>query len=139
MLDEAAKSILRRHLELRQQRDEAKKAADALDKEYRESEADLFEMIEESGLKGGLKVDLGEPHGTVTFSNRTTHYGRIIDEDSALEHFSQRAMTDELTKSKWSMRRLHEIVREHIESGEDMPPGVDYRTDRGVSIRRQKK
>jgi hypothetical protein len=139
MVSEEAKSTLRRHLELRDKRDEAKKAADALEKEYRESEADLFEMIEESGVKGGIKVDLGEPWGTVAFSNRSTDFGRIIDDEAALEYFSQRAMIDEVTTAKFAKKRLNEIVREMLENGEDMPPGVDYYTNRGVTITRQKK
>jgi hypothetical protein len=140
VISDETKEVLRRHLELRDERDAAKKEAERLEKEYRESEADLYEMIDESGIKGGIKVDLGAPWGEVSFSNRSTTFGRIIKgmEDDAFEYFSQRAMLDEVTSPKFSMKRIHEIVRDCEEQGVDMPKGIDYYKRRGVTITRQK-
>jgi hypothetical protein len=138
LLDDNAKAKLRRLMEARQRRDEDKKAAEASEAEYRDCEADVYEALQESDVQGTIKVDLGDPWGTVSFRTRETLYGRIIDEDKALEYFNQRAMTDEVTTPKFAKKRINEIVRDMHEQGLDMPPGVDYYPNRGVTITRQK-
>lgn len=131
-------ATLRRFMELREARDEAKKTHDTAKKAYEEAELDLFEILNDSSLKGALKVDLGEPWGTVSFLPRETYYGKIIDEDEAVKHYEQRAMIDEVSAPKFVMARINEEVREAMEGNGDMPPGVDFYAKRGVSVTRQK-
>lgn len=133
---------LRRFMELRETRDESKKAAETAEKEYREAEADLYEELaaDDSPIEGTLKLNLGDPWGVVSFGPRETYFGRIIKgmEDEALEHFEQRAMIDEVTEPKFSMKRINEIVRDVKEHGGKMPPGIDFYARRGVTITRPK-
>lgn len=138
-------SRLRRYMELRDRRDETKKAAKEAEEEFRESESLLFEELtdEEHGAPGRIPpVDIGPPWGRVSFSARETYYGRIIPgmEDQALTYFEQRALADELTAPKIVMKRLNAIVRDAIEQGrpEDLPPGVDWYANRGVTVTQQK-
>lgn len=138
MIEQEAVSKLRRLMELREKRDETKKAAETAESDYREHEAEVYEALEENPVKGTLKVDLGDPWGIVSFSPRETYFGRIIDDAKALEHFEQRAMVDELTSPKFVMKRVNEIVRDVREQGGDMPPGLDFYARRGVTITRQK-
>lgn len=138
MLDDSAKAKLRRLMESRTARDEAKKALDRLEAEFRECEADVYEALDESGMVGTVKVDLGSPWGVVSFRTRETLYGRIIDEEAALAYFEKRAMVDEISAPKFVKRRINEIVRDHHEQGLDMPPGVDFYPNRGITITRQK-
>ena len=138
MIDSAAKAKLRRLMEARVSRDEAKAALDAAEKDFRQIEAEVYEALEESGLDGTVKIDLGPPYGKVSFRTRETYYGRIIDDEKALDYFEERAMMDEFTAPKFVKARLNEIVRERIEAGEEMPPGVDYYPNRGVTITRAK-
>lgn len=136
MISEESKAKLRRLMELRTARDEAKKTLEAAEADFREIEADVYESLD--GIQGTLKVDLGDPWGTVSFRTRETYYGRIIDEEAALEHFESRAMVEEVSQPKFVKARINEIVRDHIEQGIDMPPGIDYYPNRGVTITRQK-
>lgn len=138
MIDEAAKSKLRRLMEARQRRDELKKALEEAEADFRSMEADVYDALDESDIEGTVKVDLGNPWGTVSFRTRETLYGRIYDEDAALTYFNDRAMTDEVSAPKFVKKRINEIVRDHHEQGLDMPPGVDYYPQRGVTITRQK-
>lgn len=138
MIPEESKSALRRLMEVRQKRDEAKKALELAERDFRECESDVFESLEDSDVKGTLKVDLGEPWGTVSFRTRETHFGNIFDEEAATEYFEQRAQIDEVSAPKFVKRRINEIVRDAVEQGADLPPGVDYYTQRGVTITRQK-
>lgn len=124
----------RRFAELRNERDEAKKAAETVEKEYREYESELFDELEESPLAGALKFDFGPPLGTIAFSLRTTYYGRIIDAAEAVEFFDTRGELEEMTKPKIEGGKLNEKVRELVEQGKPMPPGIDFYPRRGISI-----
>lgn len=139
MISQAAISKLRRLMEARELRDETKKAAESAEKEFRAIEAEVFEEFEEAAVQGTVKVDLGDPWGVVSFRTRETYYGTIIDEEAAAEYYEQRAMMDEVSAPKFVMRRINEEVRARIEAGDmDMPPGVSFRANRGVTITRSK-
>jgi len=138
MISDDAKAQLRRLMEARDRRDRDEVAAKQSEKDYREIEAEVFETLEDSGVKGSIKVDLGEPWGTVSFGARETYFGRIIDEEAALAYYEQRAMLDEITTPKFSKKRINEEVRDAREQGLDMPPGIDWYARRGVTITRQK-
>ena len=132
---------LRRHMELRDARDRAKVALKNAEDAFRDSEADLYEtlMDEDTGaVKRIPPVDLGEPWGRVAFGARETIYGRVIDDEAALRYFEDRAMVDEVSAPKFTMKRINELVRDAYEQGEQMPPGLDFRPVRGVTITRQK-
>lgn len=132
-------------MEVRTARDEAKKALEIAEQEFRDMEADVYEALEAlrdpndpSASRSTLKVPLGEPWGTVAFRQRETIYGRVYDAEAAMEYFEQRAMVEEITEPKFAKARLNEIARDHYEQGADLPPGVDYYPNRGVTITRQK-
>ena len=131
-------SKLRRFLELRDARDTTKVAAEQAEEDYRHAEAELWDNLDESAVKGGIKVDLGEPWGVVRFSPRETFYGRVLDSDAALDYFEQTAQVDEFTKPKIVAARVNELVRERIESGQPMPDGIDWYARRFVAITRTK-
>lgn len=138
MLSEDALNKLRRLMETRTARDEAKRALENAEADFRECEADVYEALDESGVLGTVKVDLGDPWGVVSFRTRETLFGRVIDDEAALSYFEERAMLDEVSAPKIVKRRINEIVRDHHEQGLDMPPGIDYYPQRGVTISRQK-
>lgn len=130
-------SKFRRLVELRDKRDIAKGALERYEKEYRSYEADLWDELEASPLQGTIKIDLGD-EGVVTFQRRETIYGRVLDADKALEYFERRALTDEFTQPKLVSRRVNELVREKVESGEPVPPGLDFYAQRFISISKKK-
>jgi hypothetical protein len=138
VLDHKDIAQLRRLMELRETRDEAKKALELAEKEYREAEADLYEQLADGPVTRLPNVDLGPPWGKVSFQARETYYGRVIDEDAALEYFEQRAMADEVSRPKFTMKRINEVVRDCIEQGVTPPPGLDFYANRGITITRQK-
>lgn len=145
MISEEAKSKARRLMEARTARDEAKQASVDAENDYREIEAEFYDELEAlrdpndpNAKKASIAIPLGPPWGTVTFGQRETYYGRILDEEVALEWFETRQMVDEMTAPRFVKSRLNEIVRDAREQGEDMPPGVDYYANRGVRITREK-
>jgi hypothetical protein len=143
MLDADDISRLRRLMELREAKDEAEKDAKAKAKEFREAEADLFEILTDPDT-GDIRrippVDLGEPFGRIAFQARETPFGRIIPgmEQEAMDYFRERHVLEEFTEPKFAKKRLNELVRERLEDNGQMPPGIDFYHSRGVTITRQK-
>ncbi len=135
---ESLKAKMLRFMELRVTRDTTKAAAESAEKDYREFEAEVWDEIEESPIEGTLKLNLGEPFGVVSFSLRETYFGRVLDKDAALEHFEQRAIVDEMTEPTISKKRVNEMVRDSIDLGKPLPPGVDFYANRGVTVTKQK-
>lgn len=138
MLDAAALAKVRRLMEARVKRDEDKAAAERSEREYREIEAETWESLEDTPLKPPYKVDLGPPYGVVSFHPRETIYGRVIDNEAALDYLESAALVDDFTKPKLVMARVNELVRERYEEGESMPPGLDFYPKRFVAITVQK-
>lgn len=131
---EAAQSKMRRLMELRVDRDEKKVASEKAEKAYRAFESEVWDWMEESPLVPPIRFNLGEPHGVVRFQPRETYYGRVIDQEAALEYLEERALVDEFTKPKLVMARVNEIVRERIEAAESQPPGFDFYAKRFITI-----
>lgn len=131
---------LRRLMELRAARDEAKKTAEATDKAYKSAELDLFEQLDNGPMPRLSNVDLGPPWGKVSFQRRKTEFGRVIKgmEDEAIAYYEKMQVADALTKRKLVMKRVNEDVRAALEEGQPLPPGIDYYTNRGVTVTRQK-
>lgn len=129
---------LRRVMDARMARDTAKAEAKRTEKEYREIEGEMWEMLDESVQLPPYKFDLGDPYGVVRFNNRETIYARVIDEDEAIEYFEKRAMLDDVSGPKFTMQILNEMVRDLHERDEAMPPGVDFTPRRFLQITREK-
>jgi hypothetical protein len=140
MLSQEQISKLRRLMEAREKRDELKQAATAAENEYRDIEADVFEQLDNGPVRRLNNVDLGPPWGKVSFGARETHFGRVIKgkEDEAIAYFTVQGQADAMTEPKLVPKRLNEEVRQRIEDNEELPPGIDFYTRRGVTITRQK-
>lgn len=136
MIAEEAKSKLRRLMEARTKRDIAKVAFEQAEAEFREVEADVFEALDE--VKGQLKTDLGGNWGDVAFRRRETEFGRVYDDEAFQEWLENTGRVDEYSTPKVAKGRLNSLVRSLREQGLELPPGVDFYTNTGVTITRQK-
>lgn len=131
-------------MEAREARDSAKSEYDRLSNECNEIELDVYEMFEgtdddgDPHIQGTLKVPLGEPWGTVAFRARETYFARIIDEDDLQKHYEERAMIDEVSAPRFVKKRLNTEVRDCLDHGIPLPPGLDFYAQRGMTITRQK-
>lgn len=138
-IGEDLKVKFRRLMKDRDSRDELKEALKEAEKEYRETEGEVWMALDESPIVGDVKVDIGDPWGVVRFGTRETYYGRILDKELAQEHFENRAMVEEVSEVKFSMARINEIVRDYIDEGKQLPPGIDFYARRPVAISQTKK
>lgn len=116
-------------LDLAKKKAEAKQAqqrADALKKEAKEFELWLHDVARERGVRG-LKTD------THTFSIRQTIYGHVQDEEAFKEWAAENGEDDAYFVPRQARGRINELVREHIENGWELPPGLGFYPDNQIS------
>src|SRR5947209_10914589 len=131
------KARFQRLLELREQRDIDKQKASKSEREYRDAEAELYQAIEEAGIRGRLKFDFGGDLGTASFQTRSTNYGRVIDKDAAIAALKAEGLDEVVFSEAIREKRLNELVRDRLESRADLPDGVDFYSRKGISISRK--
>jgi hypothetical protein len=128
---------LRALVDLREKRDQTKDAAEAAEKRYRAEEAAVWEEIkDEHGNLTSFTVEFPDI-GKVKFQRRQTIRARIIDEEKFAKWAEDEGRADEFLKPGIHKRVLNEEVREDIDHGQELPPGIDFSTTRFVSIQRQ--
>lgn len=131
------KSRFQRLLELRERRDIEKKASKKSEKEYREYEAALWEELFEMGVRGTIKFDFGGDLGEASFVSRATTYGKIIDAEVAMAALKAAGHGDVIYSEAVREGRLNELVRDLLESKQELPEGVDMYQRKGISISRK--
>lgn len=144
IIPESVKGMFRRMLE---KRDEV----EALDRKLKRAKGELQEQEDEAhyalaesvgdptmGKSAALPVDLGEPYGRVRLLPTATVYGNVLDEDKLLEYLENSAQIDEFTRPALARRELNALARRLKEENASFPPGLDYRTKRGVRVTVQK-
>lgn len=137
-MSERLDTNLRKLVDLREKRDEAKGIADAAERAYREHEAQLWEEIEDAhGKVTTLTVDLGEGYGKVQFQRRATTYSRIIDEDAFVDAVKREGREEEFLKPGIRKKVLNEEVRDRNDRGVAQIDGVDFTVNRYISIARR--
>lgn len=106
---------------------ELKHEAEDAAREFKLAERELLDRFEAEGAAGHRTED------GVLFTKVKTIYSKIADRDAfvawAEEHEPELLKTDE------RKGLVHELVRERLDNGEDLPPGVDFRVDEYISQR----
>lgn len=131
------KSSFQRLAELRTQRDADKKAASVSEAAYREKEAELYAELEEAGIRGRLEFDFGGDLGTIKFQRRSTIYGRVLNKEDALQALKKMGLNDVIYSEAVNQGRLNERVRDWLETGTELPEGLDFYTRDAISISRK--
>lgn len=112
---------------------ELKLAAEAADKEAKElkaraaqAEIEFFERMDAEGVRG-IKV------GDTNFVPAETIYGQVQDR-SEFVAWAENEMP-ELLETKERKALVNELIRERLDSGEMLPPGLGYYVRQYVSQR----
>lgn len=134
---EEFKGSFQRLLELREDKDIKAAAADKADKEYREKEAELYEELQEAGIRGRHTFDFGGDLGTAKFQRRSTKYGRVIDKKAAARALKEMGLDEMFDDTAIRAGRLNEKVRTWLETNTELPDGVDFYERKGISISRK--
>lgn len=120
--------LIERYIELRDKKkaimDEAKKVAASIDEELSATEAQMLAMFNEEGVNS-VSTDAG----TAYRAQRTS--ATVADWEVLLDHVQQNDLWGLLEK-----RVNKKAVEEYKEETEDLPPGVNWRSEYVVNIRR---
>jgi hypothetical protein len=123
---------LRQLVDLKRAKDNAKRLYEEAERAHKELQAKIWSQMETNGDKT-LTKDLGPGYGVIQFGHRQTVYARVLDKDSL-----KAALVDmdreEIIKDDFEKRRLNEMVRDYLERGEELPPGLDIYTTDYVAI-----
>lgn len=89
----------------------------------------LYEKMSELGLENFRSSEFG------LISTYNKLWARITNMPLAEEWFREQGFYDEVLKLEPVNARLNEIVKERLEKGLTMPPGIDFSMKRSISIR----
>lgn len=132
------KSRFLRLLELRIERDVDKTKAENSEREFREYESELYQAIQDAGIRGSQSFDFGPEYGKVRFTARQpTIMGRVLDPTTAIKALEAEGLDDVIYEKSVRKGRLNELVRDRMESHAPLPDGVDYYDTKGITISRQ--
>lgn len=125
-----------RLLELRETRDTDKAVSKKSEAAYREYEAELWAELADAGIKGTLKFEFGDL-GTASFVSRSTTYGTIVDKKTAIAALKAIGESEAINEESIREGRLNSLVRDYLETGKELPDGVDHYERKGISISRK--
>lgn len=132
-LDTLARYLITR----RKAYEEAKKKTDKLEKEYKETQADFWETLDDQGMTT-FTADLGPGFGKIQFQKRETIRGVVKDPEKAAASLKEAGLDAELLGApKVHQRALSEHVRDWLQSGQALPEGIDFNPTRYVSVTRK--
>lgn len=112
---------------LRKTASELKAEADGAKFDADKAEYELFQRMEQERV-GSQRVD-----GIGNFVRAETEYAQVQDEAELLEWAE--AEMPEIFEQKPRKKILNEIVRERLNSGEPLPPGLGFYSKQYVSLR----
>lgn len=111
---------------LRNELDQAELIAKGAKLEYEIAQRKFFERLEAEGC-GSVKVD------GVNFVPQTTVYGQVQDREAFIEW--AQATDESLLEPRERKALVNELVREAIEQGDPLPPGLGFYTKDYISQR----
>ncbi len=126
------KERLVRLAELKNEKDDAKKMFSDKEAAFKAYERETHKLMEVQDVKT-VKID---GLGTFTRSERT--YCKVLaeSEEEFVSWAEEEGVADELVKRKFETKRLNALVKERLENGDDLPPGVDVTPTPYISIRK---
>lgn len=106
----------------------AKQEHDALTNERALLEKECFDLMEtEDGIASARKLD------GLTYSPNRTPYATVQDEDRFIEWAKEN--DNALIEIAAREGLLNQLVRQALDNGEELPPGIGYYTREKISIR----
>lgn len=131
---------MRKLIDRRREYEHARKAKTTAEQRKKEQEAVVHELLLKAKvpLGKGMPVDLGEGYGTVRMAPNTTIYGQVLDLEQARKSLIAAGREPEqIIGYKIREQQLNELVREELEHGGNLPPGIGWRETRFVTVSRK--
>lgn len=103
----------------------------------KKAESDLNEAMKKAKLDG-VTMPLGEGYGKVQFNREQKVNSSVFDEEAAIAYFTEKNMLAGYVKGTVNKKPLNQLVRESLEGGQELPPGVEPRITKYVKVTKRK-
>lgn len=137
MAEELLETLARRVIDKRAKYDEAYKARVKAEKEKKAAEADMNDAMAKAKLPGAT-LELGPGYGNVQFNREQKVNSSVFDEEAAIAFFEEKGMGPGYVQGKVRKAPLNQLVRESLENGQELPPGVEPRVTKYVKVTKRK-
>ena len=137
MAEELLETLARRVIDARADYDKAYKARVKAEKKKKAAEADMNEAMAKAKLPGAT-LELGAGYGNVQFNREQKVNSSVFDEEAAIAYFEEKGMAAGYVDEKVRKKPLNQLVREALENGQELPPGVEPRVTKYVKVTKRK-
>lgn len=137
MADQLLETLARGVMDARATYDKAYKAKVKAENEKKRAEADLNEAMSKAKLPGAT-LELGPGYGTVQFNREQKVNSSVFDKDLAVAYFKEKGMATGYIEDGVRKAPLNQLVRETMEQGGELPPGVEPRITKYVKVTKRK-
>jgi hypothetical protein len=137
MAEELLETLARRVIDARADYDIKYKAKVKAENAKKAAEADMNEAMLKAKLPGAT-LELGAGYGNVQFNREQKVNSSVFDEEAAIKYFEENGMAAGYVDEKVRKKPLNQLVREALENGQELPPGVEPRVTKYVKVTRRK-
>jgi hypothetical protein len=137
MAEELLETLARAVIDRRGEYDEAYKKKAKTEKSKKAAEADLNEAMAKAKLPGAT-FDLGPGYGRVQFNREQKVNSSVFDKDLAIAYFEEKGLATGYVEGAVRKAPLNQLVRETLEQGGELPPGVEPRITKYVKVTKRK-
>lgn len=137
MAEELLETLARRVIDKRADYERARKEKVKEEKSMKAAEADMNEAMAKAKLPGAT-LDLGPDYGRVQFNREQKVNSSVFDEEAAIAYFEEQGLAGGYVQGKVRKAPLNQLVREALESGQELPPGVEPRVTKYVKVTKRK-
>jgi hypothetical protein len=137
MAEELLETLAREVIDKRATYDKAYKEKVKAENAKKAAEADLNEAMAKAKMPGAT-LDLGPGYGRVQFNREQKVNSSVFDKDAAIAYFEAQGMATGYVEGTVRKAPLNQLIRERIESGQELPPGVEPRITKYVKVTKRK-
>jgi hypothetical protein len=137
LAEELLETLARRVMDTRAAYDKAYKAKVKAEEKKKRAEFDMNEAMMKAKLPGAT-LELGPGYGNVQFNREQKVNSSVFDEEAAIAYFETQGMSAGYVQGKVRKKPLNQLVREALENGQDLPPGIEPRVTKYVKVTKRK-
>lgn len=120
---------VRRYHELRNERIKMEKSIEAVKREEKLLQAEIWDSMETLGISQIKSPSLG-----LSITRKETVYAHVLDMEKFREWCIKEGLEDVMFKEQVQAGRLNQLVREKLQKRENLPDGVDFYPSRYISL-----
>lgn len=137
MADTLLETRAREVIDARAEYDAAYKEKAKTEKVKKRVEAEFNEDLKKAKVEG-CTLDLGTGYGKVQFNREQKVNSSVFDEAAAIAYFEEQGLSLGYVEGKVRRKPLNQLVREALENGQELPPGVEPRVTKYVKVTKRK-